>query len=102
MYNYLMVLMYAIEQERDRQHNVRQGTKSKQQIANERIGDLNALLGQDSSSTSKDQGIVTIEITPEDMKKAKEEKEKRQQQIKERRFSLPSRTKTRPSTSTRK
>lgn len=97
MYNFIMILMYAVEQQRDKEQNRKQGSKSKQQLANERIGDLNALLGEDSSSTPKEQGVVTIEITPEDMKKAKKEKETRQQQIKERRFSLPSRTKTRSS-----
>ncbi len=89
MYNYLMLLMYAIEQERDRENNRKAGTKTQAQLAKERIGDLKKLLGDDSPE-DKDPGVVTIEVTPEDMKKAKKEKKEREKMIQERRLGVKS------------
>lgn len=91
MYNYLVVLMRVVEQERSKEFEKIQGSRTKKQMS-----DFEIMMGE----KPKDQGVVTIEITPDDMKKAKKEKETRQQQIKERRFSLPS--KSRSSTPTRK
>lgn len=99
MYNYLMLLMFAIEQERDLDQNRKAGTKTQAQIAKERIGDLKKLLGDDTPQ--KDE-MITIEITPEDMKKATKEKEERQKAIQEKRLvgktkKLPSGAKVRSS-----
>lgn len=85
MFNYIMLVMYAVEQERDREHKIKHGTKTQDQIAKERIGDLKMLLGDDSP-IEKEQGMITIEVTPEDMKKAKEEKAIREKAIRERRL----------------
>jgi hypothetical protein len=95
MYNYIMYIMYAIEQERDAEYNRKQGTKTQAQIAKERTEELKKLLGDD---TFQKEEMITIEVTPEDMKKAKEEKEERQKAIKERRrLNLPSGAKVRSS-----
>ena len=95
--------MYAIEQERDADQKRKAGTKTQAQIAKERIGDLKALLGDDVNPLDKDQGMITIEVTPEDMKKVTKERAERQKEIKERRLtgksssSLPTGTKVRSS-----
>lgn len=106
MYNYIMLLMTAIEQERDEENNRKQKGKSAQQIAKERIGSLKALLyGIDPNEKLKQEndGMITIEVTPEDMKRAKKEKAAREKEIYDKRFGvkkepLPSGSKTRAST----
>ena len=96
-----MLLMTAIEQERDEEHNRKQKGKSAQQIAKERIGYLKALLygiDQNEKLKQENEGMITIEVTPEDMKRAKKEKAAREKEIHDKRFGvkklLPSGTKT--------
>ncbi len=96
MYNYIMLLMFAIEQEREKEYKQKHGSKSQEQINKERIGDLKKLLGDDSPVTAQEQGLVTIEVTPEDMKNASKERKERQEAIKDRKVigkKLPPRTK---------
>jgi hypothetical protein len=64
MYNYIMLVMFAIEQEREKEYKQKHGNKSQEQIAKERIGDLKKLLGDDSPVTAQEQGLITIEVTP--------------------------------------
>jgi hypothetical protein len=71
MFNYLMLVMYAIEQDRDKQQNRKQGAKSPEFLAKEMFGDI---IGGSTKKQGDDR--VTIEITPEDTKKMQEERKK--------------------------
>ena len=72
MFNYLMMVMFAIEQQRDKDHNRKQGTKTPEFLAREMFGDI---IGQVKKMDTKDD-IVTIEVTPEDTERMKAERKK--------------------------
>ena len=72
MFNYLMMVMFAIEQERDKQQNRKQGTKTPELLAREMFGDI---IGQVKKHESQND-IVTIEVTPEDTERMKAERKK--------------------------
>ena len=99
MYNYIMLIMGAIDEDRQKEAQKQMGTLSKEQIRKmQNQSALSRLLGEDSYSKLDDsKKMITIEVTPEDMKNAKEEREKRQKEIKERKLSFPSRRKVSPS-----
>lgn len=95
MYNYIMLLMTAIDQEREEKENKKQGTKSPQQLAKEKSESLRALLyGTDpkSKASLQNEGMITIEVSPEDMKRARKEKAAREEEIKKKRFGTTSTT----------
>ena len=74
MFNYLMLVMFAIEQQRDKEHNRKQGTKSPELLAREMFGDVIGTV------KTKDDNVVTIEVTPEDMKKMQENRHRNSQE----------------------
>jgi hypothetical protein len=76
MYNYLMLVMFAIEQQRDKEHNRRQGNKSPELLAREMFGDVIGSV----RSNNKNDDVVTIEVTPEDMKKMQENRHRNSQE----------------------
>jgi hypothetical protein len=78
MFNYLMLVMFAIEQQRDKEHNRRQGTKSPELLAREMFGDvIGSVRGK---GNNKNDDVVTIEVTPEDMKKMQENRHRNSQE----------------------
>ena len=120
MYNYIMLVMGAIDEDRSKEWQNRQGTKSRELLKKEQnMSALARILGEDPGTASGLGGsntgkkTITIEVTPEDMKRAKKEREERQQAIKERRLGVPKKkndnnkrssfpTGTKPSSSSRK
>jgi hypothetical protein len=77
MYNYLMLVMFAIEQHHDKEHNRKQGTKSPDLLAREMFGDI---IGSVRGKHNKNDDVVTIEVTPEDMKKMQENRHRNSQE----------------------
>jgi hypothetical protein len=79
MFNYLMLVMFAIEQQRDKEHNRKHGTKSPELLAREMFGDVIGSV-RSGKGNNKDDNIVTIEVTPEDMKKMQESRHRNSQE----------------------
>jgi hypothetical protein len=78
MFNYLMSVMFAIEQQRDKEHNRKHGTKTPELLAREMFGDvIGSVRGK---GNNKNDDVVTIEVTPEDMKKMQENRHRNSQE----------------------
>lgn len=104
MYNYIMLIMAAIDEDRQKEAQNKRGTLSREQINKmKNKSQLSILLGDDTYNTlGTDNKVITIEVTPEDMENARKEKEKRQKEIKEKKLYLPTTRRKSSSSSSRK
>lgn len=71
MYNYLMLVMFAIEQNRDQDKHRRHVQKTPEVLSRELLSDLTTSI---MDNPNKDKGIITVEVTEEDIKRMNEDR----------------------------